>query len=569
MHELHLFLISSPLLILFITIALGYFVGKFRIKTFVLGGIAGSLIMGVLIGQIGIQMPASIGTIFFALFIYAVGYQGGPQFFRSLNRETGIQLVSATVTCILGLLCVLIAASLFHLDRGTAAGLAAGGLTQSAMIGTASDAIAKLGLAPNVVQAMQANVAVGYAVCYIFGSFGPILMLTAIIPALMKWNIRKEAKQLAKTMAGGQTVELEAGQFHAIQDIDTRVYQIVANSPVIGQTAAEIFDSPERMAIEALIRDSHSIDVSPDTVLQADDIIAVTTRSDNFAKKHPLLENEVSKPEILQLDEEERNIILTRKTFDGKTIAQCYAETADKDHYGLFVNTVSRLGEEIKPDMNLILRRGDEIKMVGRPIDLDRVSRKLGHVVSSAKVTDFITFGTGMAVGVLIGMVTVHIFGVSVSMGTGGGCLLSGLVFGWLRSRHSRFGNIPDGASNFLRDFGLAVFVAIVGITAGPQAVQTIKQHGMELFLLGIGVTIIPQIITFFISYYLLRIKNPIELLATIAGGRSANPGLAALLEKSGNSTPVVAFTATYAIANIWLTLWGPIIVALVTTNVS
>ncbi|WP_317135142.1 aspartate-alanine antiporter-like transporter [Piscirickettsia litoralis] len=156
-----------------------------------------------------------------------------------------------------------------------------------------------------------------------------------------------------------------------------------------------------------------------------------------------------------------------------------------------------------------------------------------------------------------------------MSIGTGGGCLFSGLIFGWLRSTHPRYGALPTGASNFLRDFGLAVFVATVGITAGPQAIQTIKQYGIELFLLGIGVTLIPQIITFFISYYLLRIKNPIEILATIAGGRSANPGFAALLDKAGNSTPVIPFTATYAIANIWLTLWGPIIIGLVTKNYS
>ncbi|MCP4475811.1 MAG: hypothetical protein GY821_14840 [Gammaproteobacteria bacterium] len=268
MHELQHILTTSPLLILFITIALGYFVGKFRIKTFVLGGIAGSLIMGVVIGQIGIKMPAAIGTIFFALFIYAVGYQGGPQFFRSLNRETGIQLFSATITCVLGLLCVLLFAWGFHLDRGTAAGLAAGGLTQSAMIGTAGDAIARLGLPSHITQAMQSNVAVGYAVCYIFGSFGPILMLTAIIPALMKWNIRKEAKQLAKAMAGGRAVELEPGQFQAIPAIETRVYQIVADSPAIGQSAAEIFDGPERIAIEALVRDKQALEVEPTTCLQ-------------------------------------------------------------------------------------------------------------------------------------------------------------------------------------------------------------------------------------------------------------------------------------------------------------
>lgn len=564
--ELYHLLIESPLFILFITIASGYFIGKFRVKTFVLGGIAGSLIMGVVIGQIGIKMPEAIGTIFFALFIYAVGYQGGPQFFRSLNRETGVQLVSATITCVLGLFCVLIAAWLFQLDRGTAAGLAAGGLTQSALIGTASGAIAKLGLSAQATQVMQANIAVGYAVCYIFGSFGPIIMLASIFPAMMKWDLREEAKKLAKKMSGSH-MELEPGQFKAIPDIDTRVYQIMPGSKLIGQKIDDLFESKDYIAIEGLIRNNKLFDLQPETVLEAQDIIAVTARSENFSKKYDLFEKEVPKPDMMQLTEEIRNIVLKDPEFDGKTVEEFHAKTADKYHRGLFVVGVTRLGEELKPDGDLVLRRGDEIKLVGRSADLDSITSKLGRVISAARLTDFISFGIGMALGILIGMVTINIFGVSISIGSGGGCLLSGLVFGWLRSRHPQVGALPDGASNFLRDFGLAVFVATVGITAGPRALEAIKEHGTELFLLGVGVTIIPQVITFYISYYLLKIKNPIELLATIAGGRSANPGFAALLEKAGNSTPVVAFTATYAIANIWLTLWGPVIVALVNKN--
>lgn len=561
-------LADAPLLILFITISLGYLIGKFRVKTFILGGIAGSLIMGVLIGQLGTKISPAIGSIFFALFIYAVGYQGGPQFFRSLNRQTLVQLISATITCLLGLACVVIAAWVYHLDRGTAAGLAAGGLTQSAIIGTAGAAIAKLGISAEQIRIMQGNIAVGYAVCYIFGSFGPILMLSAIFPAMMKWNLREEAKKLAKSMRKGKPI-LSPGQYPAIQEFDTRVYQVLPDSKIIGKTAEEIFESESRIAAKALIRNDELIDVSSKTVFQEGDVVAVSAKIEDFVKQRDYFIKEISKPSIMHLTEETRRIILTNKRFEGKTLEEYYNQVTQEERYGLFVSSVSRLGEEMKPEVGLTIKRGDEIKMVGRPSDLDRVSSKLGRIISAAKKTDFVFFGLGMVVGILIGMITVRIHGTSISVGTGGGCLFSGLIFGWLRSRHPQFGELPTGASNFLRDFGLAVFVATVGIKAGPQAVTTIKQYGMEIFLLGVGVTLIPQIITFYISYYLLKIKNPIVLLSTIAGARSANPGFAALLEKAGNSTPIVPFTATYAIANIWLTLWGPVIVALVTKNVT
>src|SRR5579862_3853672 len=226
---------TTPLIALFVTVALGYFVGQLKVGKFVLGGIAGTLLVGVVIGQIGIKLDDGINAIFFALFIYAVGFQGGPQFFHALNRRSLNQLASAFVMCLVGLLCVLAAASWFGLDRGMAAGLAAGGLTQSAIIGTAGDAISRLGLAPELTKTMQTNVAVGYAVCYIFGSLGPIIMVTWFLPALMKWNVRQEAIKLAETLSGGR-IELEAGQFNAIRSVVTRFFSIAHLGHATGKT---------------------------------------------------------------------------------------------------------------------------------------------------------------------------------------------------------------------------------------------------------------------------------------------------------------------------------------------
>ena len=234
----HLFTLE-PLLALFATIALGYLVGKIKIGSFVLGGIAGTLLVGVVIGQLGINIDSGIKAIFFALFIYAVGFQGGPQFFHALNRRSLNQLASSFVMCFTGLLCVLLAAWMFGLDRGMAAGLAAGGLTQSAILGTAGDAIAKLGLSPALIKTMQTNVAVGYAVCYIFGSLGPIIMVSWFLPMVMKWNIRQEAVKLAKLMSGGRA-ELDPGQFNAVRDIDTRIYEVARSSKAVGETALAI-----------------------------------------------------------------------------------------------------------------------------------------------------------------------------------------------------------------------------------------------------------------------------------------------------------------------------------------
>ena len=568
MGLLHRLITAEPLLALFLTIALGYFVGKLKVGSFVLGGIAGTLLVGVLIGQLGVNIDSGIKGIFFALFIYAVGFQGGPQFFHALNRRSLNQLASAFVMCFTGLLCVLGAAWLFGLDRGMAAGLAAGGLTQSAIIGTAGDAIGKLGLSPDLMKTMQTNVAVGYAVCYIFGSLGPIIMVSWFLPLIMKWNIRTEAIKLAKLLSGGHA-ELEPGQFNAARQISTRIYEVAAISKAIGTTTLAIDREISDASVEAVYRQGNALELTDNIIIAAGDRVATTGPVTQLETASVLLGSEVKPPNGLVLVEENREIILTNRALSGLTVGRIHDQVSVETRHGVFLTAVKRMGLDLPVLDKLVLLRGDELHFIGSPVDLNRVQAKIGYKITAAAVTDFIFFGIGMLVGLLVGLIEFRIWGIPISIGSGGGCLLSGLTFGWLRSVHPNFAALPLGASNFLRDFGLAVFVGIVGITAGPQALVAIEHYGLTLFFLGVGVTLIPQIITFFFSYYVLRIQNPIEALACVAGGRSANPAFAALLAKAGNATPVVSFTVTYAVANVFLTLWGPVIVGIIARNAS
>ena len=566
MELLHRLFTAEPLLALFLTVSLGYLVGRFKVGSFTLGGIAGTLLVGVVIGQLGVAIDPGIKAIFFALFIYAVGFQGGPQFFHALNRRSLNQLASSFVMCATGLLCVLLAAWAFGLDRGMAAGLAAGGLTQSAIIGTAGDAISRLGLSPELVKTMQTNVAVGYAVCYIFGSLGPILMVTWFLPMVMKWDIRAEAVKLAASLSGGKQ-ELDPGQFDAIRAVDTRVYAIAAGSSAVGKTALALDVEMSDASVEAVVRDGKSVEIVDATPINAGDLVAITGTPavlENLAIKFG---REVDAPAGLRLVQENRELVLTNKALNGRTVGDIHDSANAATRHGVFLRLVKRMGTELPLLNKLELHTGDELHLVGSPRDLDRVQGKLGYKISASAATDFVFFGIGMLVGMLVGMVQFRLAGIPISIGSGGGCLLSGLFFGWLRSVHPSFAALPVGASTFLRDFGLAVFVGIVGISAGPQALVAIQKSGLTLLLLGVCVTLIPQVVTFFFSYFVLRIRNPIEALACVAGGRSANPAFAALLAKAGNATPVVAFTVTYAVANVFLTLWGPVIVGIVKTN--
>jgi aspartate-alanine antiporter len=557
----------SPYIALFITLALGYLVGKITIGRFVLGGIAGTLLMGVLIGQFGVQIDPGVKTIFFALFIYAVGYQGGPQFFGALNFKTINILLSAVVMTVTGLITVLVAAKLFDLDSGTAAGLAAGGLTQSAIIGTAGDAISQLGgITEEAKSLMQTNVAVGYAVTYIFGSLGPILMVSWLIPSFMKWDIREEALKLAEKMSDGKP-ELAPGEFNAMTDLVSRAYKIPTDSQLIGQDIQTVNGDLLDTAIEMISRDGQNIEIDKSVVIKAGDILVVTGLRQAIAGHIESAKHEVALPRGTVLIEENRQLVANDKQLIGKTLAQIKAETNVDTLRGVYVTDVIRGGNSQNISADFIVHKNDIIQVTGSAKDINRIEKSIGKRLVSLFSTDYVLFGLGMVGGLLIGLINFEIAGIPVTIGSGAGCLVSGLFVGWLRSRKPNMATLPLGASNFLRDFGLAVFVGVVGLQAGPQAIDMVKENGLTLLFLGVAVTIIPQIVSFFISYYVLKIKNPIEALACVAGGRSANPGFAALLEKAGNATPVFAFTVTYAIANVLLTLWGPIIVGIISTQ--
>ena len=553
-----------PFIALFLTLGLGFLVGKFKVGKFVLGGIAGTLIVGVLLGQVGgIHVSEAIKDIFFSLFIFMVGYLGGPQFFASLKPSAIKYLIAAVGMTVLGLLTVLGVSIWAGLDAGLAAGLAAGGLTQSAIIGTAGDAIDNLGLAGDVAKNLKTNVAVGYSITYIFGSIGPILMV-GLIPIVMKWDIRKAAIALATKMGGAG--ELGEGEFTPLTRVNTRAFKLSKSSKLVNKTVKDLekkFDSD--LTVEQVIKDKKGIEPKPSMILKEGNILFISGLVTAFSKAGNSLGTEISEfGENIDFTEETRSIILTNKKLHGLTLEQVLEKATAEQRHGIYVSGISRMANPIPVLDGTEVHKGDEIHLVGRKKDLDRVQKLIGYKAPSINVTEFATLGLAMTVGYIIGEISFTIDGTSVSLGSGLGCLVSGLLFGFLRTRHPKMGAVNTGAAVFLQSFGLAVFVGIVGLNAGESALEAIKQYGVTLLLLGVVVTTLPMLVQFILNYYMFKIKNPIVSLGVLTGSKSANPGFAALLGAAGNSTPTPSFTMTYAVANIFLTLWGPIIVAII-----
>ncbi|CAG9223868.1 putative transport protein [Paraburkholderia tropica] len=560
MEWLHDIFHKSPEIALFLSLAVGYWIGQINFGKFQLGGVGGSLLAAVVISQAGVTIDNGVKSVMFAVFIYAVGYDSGPGFFNSLNRKTLREIAMAVFMAVAGLVTVVICAKLFHLNKGLAAGLAAGGMTQSAIIGTAGDAIARLGLPADQVKAMQADVAIGYAVTYVFGSLGAIIVCVNILPKFMGRSLKDASMDAEREMAGGSTAS-GPGQITALPELFGRVFRVEAGA---GQTVRQL-EAAEKdfVAIEKIRRAGKVLDSTPDFVLSRDDIVLVVGRREQMVEVGALIGPEVPDSGGMSLVMQTRQLVFTKKGMNHTTIADV-RKNVDRDmRHGVYIEKIERAGQPLPVLPQTKLEHGDVITIYGTATDTKRAVKEAGYELAYSNKTDFIYMGVGLVLGLLIGLIVVNVAGIPLTLGSGGGCLLAGLLFGWMRGKHPMYGVMPPAASQLLKDFGLAAFVAVVGLNSGLQAVVTVKQSGITIFLLGVVVTIVPLILTMLFGRYVLKYNNAAILAGALSGSRSANPAFGGILDKAESAVPTVPFAITYAIANVLLTLLGPLVVGL------
>ncbi|WP_225034422.1 aspartate-alanine antiporter [Paraburkholderia sp. XV] len=561
MELIHSIFHKSPEIALFLSLAVGYFIGQIKFGKFQLGGVGGSLLAAVVISQAGVSIDNGVKAVMFAVFIYAVGYDSGPGFFNSLNRKTLREIAMALFLAVSALITVIICAKIFHLNKGLAAGLAGGALTQSAIIGTAGDAIARLGLPAEEVKSLQSDVAIAYAVTYVFGSLGAIIVCVNILPKFMGRDLRSAALDAEAKLAGG-TPSRAPGQLAALPELVGRAFKVGAAA---GRKVSEIeMAAQDFVSIEKIRRVGKEIEPGPNVVLAADDVVLVVGRREGMVPIAPKIGTEISDVTDVSAVMQTRQAVFTAKGLNHTTI-QKVRETVDRDlRHGVFLESITRVGQPVPILPETKLEHGDVLTYFGSAKDTKRAVEATGYELPYSIKTDFIYMGVGMVVGLLIGLIVINVGGVPLTLGSGGGCLLAGLVFGWMRGKHPMYGVMPPAASRLLQDFGLAAFVSVVGLNSGLQAVTTIKELGLTIFLLGVFVTLFPLLLTMVFGRYVLRYDNAAILAGALAGSRSANPAFGGVLDKAESAVPTVPFAITYAIANVLLTLLGPLVVGLV-----
>lgn len=553
-------LTKYPELAVYLALGVGYWIGGFRFGNFSLGGATGSLIAGMFIGWLfEVPVSATAKSLVFLLFLFGIGYEVGPRFFAAMKGDGWRFAVLAVFMPIVGLLAAWGVASYLQLDPGLAAGLVSGALTESPAMGTAIEAIHALPLDEATRKTLEAHVGVADALCYVFGALGVILVCTEIGPRLLKVDLKKEALALEEQYG----IKRERGGIRsAWKPFEVRAYRIAADSRTVGRSVAEVEHAlpDKRLFVVRLRRDGEVIPVTPDEVLRAGDIAAVSGRRETLIELLGENADEVEDRELLDIPVASYEIFVSNPRWVSRTLGEMGGSDLVR---AVYLRRITRNGLEIPMGTQTRVERGDVLQLVGSEKAVARAATEIGEVIQPTDVTDFVVMGFAIVIGALAGAAAAFtIAGVNVSIGTSVGVLLSGIVTGYIRSVRPLFGRIPDGAVKFMQSLGLAGFVAMVGLGAGPHFVVAVKESGIGLLLGGMLVTMAPLMAGLWFGRYVLKI-NPLLLLGALSGAQTFTAALAALQEKSESTVAVIGYSGAVPVAHVVLTTWGTVIVLL------
>jgi len=552
-----------PEMAVYLAVGMGYLIGRLKVRRVGLGVVTGSLLGGILIGNF-FQVPVSdqAKSFVFLLFLFGIGYSVGPGFFQNLKGDGWRWALLGLFVPVIGLVVGYTVAHFMKLDPGYAAGLLSGSLTESPIIGTASEAIRGLSIPDEQKTLWIGHIAVADAICYIFGTLGVILCCGSLGPKLLGIDLKAESKKLEESLGIQPS---NPGVHSAWQPIGFRAYIIPPGGQAVGKTVAEAESAAEgaRLFVERIRRGEKIFAPVGSTVLEAGDTVAVLGRTETLVRLLVPMNSEVTDSELLDIPVASFDLYATGKAVVGKTLQQIVDDVHEAR--GTLLRGITRGDQAIPIGRNTIVARGDTVHVTGSEAAVRKLAPIVGRLIQPTDDTDFAVLGTAVFVGVLIGAAIIIPMGhLRIPLGTSVGTLLAGVVVGWMHSVRPWFGRIPGAAISFMKSIGLAAFVAMVGLKAGPVFVTAVKEYGFILFFGGMIVTLTPLIVGLFFGRYILRV-NPVLLLGGLAGAQTMIAGVAAVQEKSDSTVATLGYSYTVAFGHILLTTWGTIIISLMT----
>lgn len=554
---------DNPAIAIFLTLGIGFWVGRFKYKSFSLGTVTSVLLVGVLIGQLDIPVPGPLKQVFFLLFLFAIGYSVGPQFFASLRGSGLKQVAFAVVMCVLVLASTLVVAKLFHYNPGEAAGLFAGAQTMSAVIGVADDTIQNLGASAADKAEWTRLVPVAYAVTYIFGTIGSAWILGTLGPMMLGGlkKVREQTEDLERSM-NQDPADSDPALVSAYAPVIYRAYkaenEYFAPGHTVGDIEKYLMEQGRRLFIER-VRSGKEIVSQPaaDYVVHQGDEVVLSGRREFIIDDESWIGDEISDAELLSFAVEQIPVMVASKRVVGSTVDDFRRAPGTR---GVMISSIKRGGVDIPVLAQTRLERGDVLTLTGPAAAVNAAAAYIGYADKPTTASDMVFIGLGIAIGALIGAITFHLGGIPISLSTSGGALIAGLVLGWLRSKHPTFGRIPEPAVWIFNNVGLNMFIAVVGISAGPTFISGLQQVGWQLLLAGAIATTVPLILGVWIGDKVFKFHPAINL-GCVAGSRATTAALGAIQDSLQSTVPAMGYTITYAVGNTLLILCGLVMI--------
>ena len=548
-HSVCNFFLTNPSVAIFLTLGLGYLVGRFHIKSFKLGATVGVLLVGLIIGQMGkFQIAPVVKNLFFDLFIFTIGYEVGPVFIASFKKKGIKFIIQSVIFSVIAFVVSFALFKIFHVNFGEAGGIIAGSLTQSACIGTANSAIEALHISQAAKTAAMSQVAIAYALTYVFGTIGVLIFLKNIAPAIFHVNLREATKEYIET----NHIKTDTKSVKISANIRVRAFRINAENRYIGKTILDFNNDTVGLNIEEIVRDGKTL-TSPSTVLANNDIILVIGSIKKFAdftdKKYNLSEVDANN---YPLHLKKTTILLT-KVYNYNTLENMLAN-------GVIIE--SAYHDDKKITDYTLLSVGDHITVIGPQSYLTNIMKNIGYEKAAGTKTDVSFLSIGIFLGILLGAIVITIHKIPLTLGGGGGALFAGLYFGWLQEKHPNIGVIPPSTRWLLKSLGLNLFIGVVGLQAGSGFVTALKEMGWLVFVIGILVSILPHLFTLLFSKFILKM-NIVDNIGSLCGSGTITAALNAVNAETDSTVFALSYTPTYALGNIFLTVMAPLIVAL------
>lgn len=548
-HSVCNFFLTNPSVAIFLTLGLGYLVGRFHIKSFKLGATVGVLLVGLIIGQMGkFQIAPVVKNLFFDLFIFTIGYEVGPVFIASFKKKGIKFIIQSVIFSVIAFVVSFALFKIFHVNFGEAGGIIAGSLTQSAGIGTANSAIEALHISQAAKTAAMSQVAIAYALTYVFGTIGVLIFLKNIAPAIFHVNLREATKEYIET----NHIKTDTKSVKISANIRVRAFRINAENRYIGKTILDFNNDNVGLNIEEIVRDGKTL-TSPSTVLANNDIILVIGSIKKFAdftdKKYNLSEVDANN---YPLHLKKTTILLT-KVYNYNTLENMLAN-------GVIIE--SAYHDDKKITDYTLLSVGDHITVIGPQSYLTNIMKNIGYEKAAGTKTDVSFLSIGIFLGILLGAIVITIHKIPLTLGGGGGALFAGLYFGWLQEKHPNIGVIPPSTRWLLKSLGLNLFIGVVGLQAGSGFVTALKEMGWLVFVIGILVSILPHLFTLLFSKFILKM-NIVDNIGSLCGSGTITAALNAVNAETDSTVFALSYTPTYALGNIFLTVMAPLIVAL------